>query len=345
MFTIARPARHAGAGKHRPTRSLAAVGLATLAILPMGPPACLAQAQDGWPARPVRLIVGFPPGGSVDAMARALAIPLGKALGQGVVVENRPGAGQALAAEGVARADPDGYTLGLVDSGPLTVSPHLKTLRFDPFKSFTPVGSVAKLPLLLAASHASGIRDLQDVVRIARDKPGALGYASTGPASMHNLAGEYLKGILKLDILHVPYRGAALAAPDTIAGRVPLMFAGLSSAAPFVRDGQLKAVGVTSPKRSAALPAVPTIAEQGVPGYDAQGWVGLYGPAGLPPGIAARAGAALRDALRDAALIQQEVVRGGNELLGGTNDELAALLVADHARWGRIIREQGIRAE
>jgi tripartite-type tricarboxylate transporter receptor subunit TctC len=302
-------------------------------------------AQDAWPTRTLRLIVGFPPGGTIDALARAMVVPMGKALGQSVVVENRPGAAQALAAELVAKAEPDGYSIGLVDSGPLTVSPHFKPMAFDANRSFTPVGSVAKLPLILVASNASGLTGLQDVIRAAQAKPGSLSYASVGAGSMHNLAGETLKSTLKLDILHVPYKGAALAAPDVIAGRVALMFSGLSSGAGWVRDKRVAAIGVTSPKRSAAMPDVPTLAEQGATGFDAQGWVGLFGPAGLAPAVVARLNVALREALKDPALIQQEVVRGGNEMLSGSADELVALIAADNARWGRTIREQGIRAE
>jgi tripartite-type tricarboxylate transporter receptor subunit TctC len=304
-----------------------------------------AGAQDNYPVRPVRLVIGFPPGGALDALARGLAQPLGRNLGQNVVVENRPGAGQVLAAEAVARAEPDGYTVGLVDSGPLTVSPHLRPLSFDPAKAFTAVGTVAKLPLLLTASNASGIGSLADLIRVAREKPGALSYASAGQASMHNLTGEYLKSLLKLDIAHVPYKGVGQAAPDVIAGRVALMFGGVSSTIGFVRDKQLRAVGLSSLNRSAAMPEVPTLAEQGLPGFDSQGWVGLYGPAGLNPAVTARLGRALREALKDPALIQQEVTRGGNELLQGTVEETQALFAADTQRWGRLIRERGIRAE
>lgn len=187
-------------------------------------------AQDAWPTRSLRLIVGFPPGGTIDALARAMVVPMGKALGQSVVVENRPGAAQTLAAELVAKSEPDGYSIGLVDSGPLTVSPHFRQMAFDANKSFTPIGSVAKLPLILVASNASGLTGLQDVIRSAQARPGSLSYASVGAGSMHNLTGEYFKSLLKLDILHVPYKGAALAAPDVIAGRVAFMFSGVSSA-------------------------------------------------------------------------------------------------------------------
>jgi tripartite-type tricarboxylate transporter receptor subunit TctC len=302
-------------------------------------------AQDAWPARSLRLIIGFPPGGALDALARAIVVPMGKALGQSVVVENRPGAAQTLAAEMVAKAEPDGYSIGLVDSGPLTVSPHFRQMAFDANKSFTPIGSVAKLPLILVASNASGLTGLQDVIRAAQARPGSLSYASVGAGSMHNLAGEYLKSLLKLDILHVPYKGAALAAPDVIAGRVALMFSGVSSGAGWVRDKRVVAIGVTSLKRSAALPAVPTLAEQGLPGFDSQGWVGLFGPAGVAPAIVAKLNVALREALKDPTLITQEVVRGGNEMLSGSAEELVALIAADDARWGKIIRDQGIRAE
>ena len=304
-----------------------------------------AGAQDNWPTRPIRIIIGFPPGGAMDSLARAMTLPMSKSLGQPLIVENRPGAAQVLAAELTAKAAPDGYSIGLIDSGPLTISPHFKATPFDANKSFTPIGSVATLPLILLASNASGLASLQDVVRAAQARPGALSYASVGAGSMHNLTGEYLKSVLKLDILHVPYRGAALAAPDVIAGRVPLMFSGLSSGAGWVRDKLVVAIGVTSPKRSAAMLHVPTLAEQGVPGFDSQGWVGLYGPAGLPPAVVSKLNAALREALKDPALIQQEAVRGGNELLSGAAEELNALTASDDARWGKLIKAQGIRPE
>ncbi|MBL8381956.1 MAG: tripartite tricarboxylate transporter substrate binding protein [Burkholderiales bacterium] len=304
-----------------------------------------ARAQADWPAKPIRLVIGFPPGGALDNLARSLAPPMGRALGQSITIENRPGAGQSLAAEVVAKAEPDGYTVGLVDSGPLTVSPHLKAQGFDPAKSFVHIGTVAKLPLVLAASTASGLSTLQDVARAARDKPGALSYASAGPASMHNLTGEYLKGLLKVDITHVPYKGVSQILPDVIAGRVPLMFGGVSGTVGFIRDKQIRAIGVTSARRSVPLPDVPTLAEQGLPGFESVGWVGLSGPAGLPATVTTRLGNALREALKDRALYQQEVARGGNELLAGTAEEHAALFAADLARWGRVVKEQGIRAD
>lgn len=307
--------------------------------------ATMTHAQDNWPAKPVRLVIGFPPGGALDNLARGLATPMGRALGQTITVENRPGAGQTLAADVVAKAEPDGYTVGLVDSGPLTVSPHLKAQPFDPAKSFVHIGSVAKLPLILAASNASGLANLQDVARVAREKPGSLSYASAGPASMHNLTGESLKSLLKLDITHVPYKGVSQILPDVIAGRVPLMFGGVSGTVGFIRDKQIRPIGVTSAKRSFPLPDVPTLAEQGLPGFESVGWVGLSGPAGLPPALAAKLGVALREALKDRALHQQEVVRGGNELLTGTAEEHAALVATDFTRWGRVVKEQGIRVD
>ncbi|HYF16418.1 MAG TPA: tripartite tricarboxylate transporter substrate binding protein [Ramlibacter sp.] len=304
-----------------------------------------AQPADPWPAKPIRLVIGYPPGGSIDILSRGLAPALSRTLGQPIVVDNKPGAGQTLAAELLAKAEPDGYTIGLIDSGPLTISPHLRPLPFDPFKSFVPVGSIANLPLVIVASNNTGIGNLADLLRVAREKPGALSYASTGAGSMHNLTGEYLKSLQKLDIVHVPYRGTALAVPDLLSGRLSLSITGVSSGGRLVLDKQVQAVGVTSTKRSPALPNVPTLAEQGMAGFDSQGWVGLLAPAGTPPAVVARLGAALREALKDPVLIQQEVTRGGNELLAGTAEELSAMLSRDHARWGRGIKEQGIKGE
>lgn len=307
------------------------------------PLAALAQAE--WPTKPIRLIIGYPPGGTIDALARGLTPELARALGQPVIVDNKPGAGQALAAELLAKADADGYTIGLVDSGPLTISPHLRAAAFDPLKSFTPIGSIANLPLVIVASNETGVSTLQGLVKAAQQKPGQLSYASTGMGSMHNLTGEYLKSMMKLDIVHVPYRGTALAAPDVISGRVSLSVTGVSSGLGLIRDKKVKAIGVTSPRRSPALPDVPTLAEQGAAGFDSQGWVALFAPAGVPPHVASKLGAALRVALKDPAFVQQEVGRGGNEILSGTPEELSMMMSRDHARWGKLIREQGIRSE
>ncbi len=303
------------------------------------------SAQDAWPSRSLRLIIGFPPGGSIDLLARALAPGMSRALGQSVVVENRPGAGQVLSAELLANAEPDGYTIGLVDSGPLTVSPHLRRLPFDPQKSFTPIGTIANLPLVIVASNGTGIRNLADLLDAARKSPGKLTYASTGAGSMHNLTGEYLKSVAQIDVGHVPYRGAALAMPDVVAGRVSLAIIGVSGALGQIRADQIRAIGVTSSRRSPALPDVPTVAEQGLAGFDSQGWVALCAPAGAPAQAVARLQSALKAAMAEPAFVQQEVVRGGNELLAGTAEEFASLLARDDARWGRLIRERGIRAE
>ena len=320
-------------------------GLLSLALVAVMPTVTSAQSADTWPSRPIKLVIGYPPGGSIDILSRGLAPGLSKVLGQPVVIDNRPGAAQTLGAELLAKADPDGYTIGLIDSGPLTISPHLRAVPYDPFKSFVPVGSIANLPLVIIASNQAGIGSLADLVKGARQTPGALSYASTGAGSMHNLTGEYLKSTLKLDIVHIPYRGTALAVPDLLSGRVALSITGVSSGGRLILDKQVQAVGVTSTKRSPAIPNVPTFAEQGVSGFEAQGWVGLLAPEGTPPAITAKLGAALRVALKEPAFIQQEVTKGGNELLAGTPEELGTMLAGDHARWGRIIKEQGIKSE
>jgi tripartite-type tricarboxylate transporter receptor subunit TctC len=314
-----------------------AVALAIGAIL-----SSTVAAQDRWPVKPVRLVIGFPPGGAVDAMARTLAPALSAQLGQPVVVENRPGAGQAVGAEVLAKADPDGYTLGIIDSGPLTIAPHLRRMPYDATKSFRPIGSIANLPLVLVASRTTALKTIKDIEQAERAKPGSLSYASTGAGSIHNLIGEYLKATLKLQMEHVPYKGTAQALPDLLSGRVELMLAAVSSGARLVQDQQVWAVGVTSARPSPVLPGVPTLAEQGLPGFDAQGWVGLFAPAGTSDAVVQRASAALRVAMRDPAFIRQEVERGGNEMLQGTPEELANLLARDDARWQRVVREQSV---
>lgn len=237
--------------------------------------------------------------------ARDLARPLSAQLRQPVIVDNKPGAGQAIGAEAVARASKEGYIIGLIDSGPLTIGPHLRSLSYDPRKSFTPLGGVNKMPLVILSSIGSGITSLAGLRRFAATSERGVSYGSSGLGSIHHLVGELLRSRLEVDLTHVPYRGSSQALTDLVAGRISIMIAALSSGLPMVRAGQAQAIGVTSPKRSEAAPTIPTLAEQGLDDFDAQGWTGLFAPKDIAPSKAAALSAALQRSLADPDFVQQ----------------------------------------
>lgn len=297
-----------------------------------------------WPDRPVTMVIGFPPGGALDMQARDLARPLSAQLRQPVIVDNKPGAGQAIGAEAVARASKEGYIIGLIDSGPLTIGPHLRPLSYDPRKSFTPLGGVNKMPLVILSSIGSGITSLAGLRKFAATSERGVSYGSSGLGSIHHLVGELLRSRLEVDLTHVPYRGSSQALTDLVAGRISIMIAALSSGLPMVRAGQAQAIGVTSPKRSEAAPTIPTLAEQGLDDFDAQGWTGLFAPKDIAPSKAAALSAALQRSLADPDFVQQ-AARQGNTVLTGQEEELCQLLVEDNTRWSRIISARGIRLE
>lgn len=297
-----------------------------------------------WPDRPVTMVIGFPPGGALDMQARDLARPLSAQLRQPVIVDNKPGAGQAIGAEAVARASKEGYIIGLIDSGPLTIGPHLRSLSYDPRKSFTPLGGVNKMPLVILSSIGSGITSLAGLRKFAATSERGVSYGSSGLGSIHHLVGELLRSRLEVDLTHVPYRGSSQALTDLVAGRISIMIAALSSGLPMVRAGQAQAIGVTSPKRSEAAPTIPTLAEQGLDDFDAQGWTGLFAPKDIAPSKAAALSAALQRSLADPDFVQQ-AARQGNTVLTGQEEELRQLLVEDNTRWSRIISARGIRLE
>jgi tripartite-type tricarboxylate transporter receptor subunit TctC len=300
------------------------------------------RAQTSWPTFPIKIILGFPAGGTVDMLTRELTPAMSQFLGVPVIIENRPGGAQMVAALAVANAAPDGYTIGIIDSATLTIAPHTRAANFDPIGSLTPIGLVANLPLFLVAGKTTGITNLDDLVRLAKDKPGTLSYATPGVGSLHHIAGEFLKAELKLDMLHIPYRGAGPALADVIGGTIPLAISGLH---PVIRDGQVVAIGIASSKRSLALPQVPTLIEQGAATLDVPGWIGLFGPAGLPQPAATALNAALKSAVQDKALIQKQLTVFGNELQSGSADELKDLLAADYNRWGKLVRERGLLSD
>lgn len=294
------------------------------------------------PGRPVRVVVGFAAGGGTDLQARQLAPHLAAALGAPVVVENRPGASTAIAAQEVARSAPDGHTLLYTFAGTFVQNPHTQpNLPYDPFVDFTPVSLAARGPLVLVAPASLGVTRVVELAAIARSRPEPLAYASFGPGTSSHLYGELLARHFGIAATHVPYKGSGDAARDLASGRVDYMFDSAASALPRVRDGTMRALGVAATQRSRFLPDIPTLAEQGVADIDRAGWLGYFGPAGLAPAVRDRLADAIARATSSPDL-KDAFARGAYEAVASTPDELARLVREDHAAWAGIFRRAGI---
>jgi tripartite-type tricarboxylate transporter receptor subunit TctC len=305
------------------------------------PAPALAQ---GFPSRPIRLVCPFAAGGSADASARQLAEPLSTALGQPVVVENRPGGGATLGAQLVARAAPDGHTLLYGTPGPQIINPHLmRSLPYDPVRDFAPVSGYKRAPNLLAVHPALGASDVAGLLALARARPGVLTFASSGVGSSSHLAGEMLKFLGGVDITHVPYRGTGPAMTDLLAGTVAMALDTLSILLPPARTGSVRALGVTTPQRSALVPELPALAET-LPGFDAAPFNYIAAPGGTPPAIVARLNAAIVGIL-NAPAYRARMEALGEEATPSSPEELAATIARESARWKQVIEAAGIRVE
>ncbi len=297
-----------------------------------------------WPDKPVRIILGYPPGGAADGAARPLEPRMQAALGQPLVFDYKPGAGATLAAGLAAKAAPDGYTLHFTDAGPMTILPNGKKQAYDPFESFTPIGMVCAGGTLLVAHPSVPARNLTELIALARANPGSLAYGTSGVGGAGHLAAEQLESITGIRMNHVPYKGGSQAVADLVGGQVPLLFSSMATAIPFVQSGKIRALAVTSDKRASALPDVPTIAEQGFPGFEASVWFALVGPARLPAEIVAKANAAMNSALAEKG-VQDAIRKQGYEPLPGTPADLARSIRSDYEKWGRLIRDRKISFE
>jgi tripartite-type tricarboxylate transporter receptor subunit TctC len=298
-----------------------------------------------YPAKPIRMIVAYPPGGGTDIVGRVVAQKLGEALGQAVVVENRGGASGNIGTELVARAAPDGYTVLMGNVAPNAINVSLfKNLPFDPVADFAPVTLVASTPNILVVHPSTPARTVSEVIALAKAKPGTLNFASAGVGSSSHLAGELFRILAGAEIVHVPYKGAGPAMVDVLSGQVQLYFATMPAAMPHVKSGKLAAIAVTSAKRSPALPDAPTIAESGVPGYEASTWYGLLAPAHTPGAAVARLHQATVKILADAAL-REKLADQGFEPVGDSPGEFGAYIKSEIAKWGKVIRDAGIRPE
>ncbi|HVF63103.1 MAG TPA: tripartite tricarboxylate transporter substrate binding protein [Casimicrobiaceae bacterium] len=303
-----------------------------------------AHAQT-WPTRPIRIIVPYPAGGSGDIVARLVAQKMSDGLGQQVVVENRAGANGTIGTEAVAKSPPDGYTLVLATDIQFAISPALGAkLPYDPVKDFEPVSLVAFVNLVLVANPAVKANTMQELVALAQAQPGAINYASTGAGSTHHLSIELLQSMGNFKVTHVPYKGSSQALPDLVANQVQMMQLGVPQSLQFIKQGKLKALGVGSSTRLPSLPDVPTIAEQGFPGYQANNSWNLFAPAGTPAAVINRL---QQEVARTVALseIRERFAADGLQPVGSTAAELAARMRTDYESWSQIVKRIGLKVE
>lgn len=300
---------------------------------------------DTWPSRSIKLIVPFPAGGAADTIARIYADKLSEALKQPVVVDNRAGAGTAIAADAAAKADPDGYTLSLAPAGQLTILPHVnRSINYDPFKSFAPVSLLASVPYVVAASPDTPISNLKELVAAAKKDPGKLTYSSCGPGTLCHLSGEFFKSLTGTDLLHVPFKGSAPAMNALLGNQVNLAFDTLTVLAPQIRDGKVKGLAVTSRERSPLLPNVPTAAEAGVSDFVVDSWFGLVVPAATPASIVQRLNA---EVIRIGNLpdVRDRLGTQGLSVTTSTPEAFTQTIRADYERWGKVVDASGARLD
>ena len=304
---------------------------------------CHAAAAQ-YPARPIKMIEPFPPAGATDIVGRIVAQKQQERLGQAVVVENRPGAGGSLGSDVAAKSAPDGYTVLMATSSTHSIGPVLQKLPYDPIKDFAPITHVASVPNVLVVSPKLEVKNLQELVALARSQPGKLNYASAGIGSITQLNVEKLKLIAKLDIVHVPYKGTALSIPDLASGNVAMLFDSLASALPNIKNGTVRPIVLNAAKRSTLLPDVPTLAEAGMPEFDLYTWFGMFAPAGTPPEIVARLGREVVASLKAPDVLERFAAVGA-EPVGSTQAEFVERIRNDAAKWAEVIRVGNIKPQ
>jgi tripartite-type tricarboxylate transporter receptor subunit TctC len=299
-------------------------------------------AQE-YPTRPIRFIVGFVPGGVADLMARSLGQKLSEALGQQVITDNRPSAGGVLSMQITAKAAPDGYTLLMGSSTQFSITPALRpNLPYDPVRDYTPITKVALTPVILTVLPSHPARSVQELIQIAKAKPGQMSYASTGYGGAPHIAAELLKHTAGIDTTHVPFKGGGDAVISLLGGHVQMSFGAVSTSLPHIKGGRMRALGVTSAKRLTATPDVPTFAESGLPGFVVDQWYGVFAPPAMPPAVTRKLNAALVRIL-DADQLRKDFSGQGVELQSSTPEALAAYVKSERARWGKVLKDLGIQ--
>jgi len=302
-----------------------------------------AVPAQNYPVRPVRLIVPFTPGGGVDIVARAMAQKMSEGLGQPIVIDNRAGAGSAIGLELGARAAPDGYTI-LIASSTLTINPALyRNLPFDAQRDFTPIGQTSAIPLVLVTTPALPVGNVKEVIALARSRSGRMTYASSGIGVSVHLAMELLKHMTRVEMIHVPYKNTAQKNVDLISGQVEIMFAAIPSVTVHLRAGQMKAIAVSSLKRSSVLPEVPTVAESGVSGFELVSWNGILGPARTPAAVVSRLNVEIRKAL-DHTDVRSRLTQDGADPAPGTPAEFAVLIKTELVKYAKVVAAASIKA-
>ncbi len=327
--------------RHIARRTLLATSLAALAAgaLPLG------AAAQSYPAKPITIVVPFSAGGTTDILARVIGQGLQKELGQSVVVDNRAGAGGNIGGALAAKAPADGYTLFMGTVGTHAINEALyKKMPFDPVKDFAPLTRVANVPNLLVANPQQPFKTVQELIAYAKAHPGEVNFGSSGSGSSIHLSGELFKTMAKVDMVHVPYKGSAPAVTDLLGNQIGIMFDNMPSAIQHVRAGKLRPIAVTTAQRSPELPDVPTIAEAGVPGYEATSWFGMFAVAGTPKPVLDKLHAALAKVLAQPD-VKKKIAEQGGEVVIETPEQFAAFIKAETAKWGKVVKESGARAD
>ena len=303
------------------------------------------EATAQYPAKPVRMLVGFPPGGANDIVARIAAQKLSETLGQPVVVENRPGNAGVVAAEALAKAPPDAYTLMLGSTGTNSIAPALTSkLPYDPVNAFVPVGLIGIAPSALVVNAAVAAQSVREFIALAKSRPGKLTYASSGNGTTLHLGGELFKLMAGVDLVHIPYKGNAQALNDVVGGQVDMIFSALPPALPLARAGKVRILGVAMPERLRSMPEIPTVAEQGLPGYEMSTWYGVFAPAGSPSEAIERIGAELRRAVADPK-VREQIIAQGIEPLSSTPAEFRTFVNAELEKWARVVKAAGVKGD
>lgn len=316
---------------------------ATCSAVHAQPQPAATSAALTYPAKPVRIIVGFVPGGGTDFIARLVSAKLTESFARPVLVENRPGAGAAIATELVAKSPADGYTLLIASAGPFGILPALSSkIAYDALRDFDPITLIVIMPFVTSVHPSLPVRNIKELIALARAKPGQLNFGSPGHGSTNHLSGEMLKMMAKINMVHVPYKGVAAALADVMAGQIQVLSGDLTTLMPQVKADRLRAIAVTSAKRSTMAPDIPTIAESGVPGYDTSGWFGIVAPTGTPRGVIER----LHNEIAKGITTQESRLRLGTlggDVIANSPAEFATYIANDHAKWAKLVAATGLK--
>jgi tripartite-type tricarboxylate transporter receptor subunit TctC len=323
-------------------KALSCGALLALALLPASPGRAAAQTSD-YPARPVTFIVPFAPGGVTSLFARLLGQKLEQRLGKPFVVDNRPGGGGVTAATAVAQAAPDGYTIMMASSTILAINVTVrKNLAYDPRRDLTPIALLARVPFVLVVNPSLPIRSVDDLVKLAKEKPGQLSFGTPGPGTFHHLNAEMFKGIFGLDLIHVPYKGSAPALNDLVGGHIQMMFCDVPPAMSLIQSGKIRALGVTTAQRVPAVPDIPPLAEAGIPGYDTASWHTVTTTGNVPKPIVDKLSGEIRAIMSDTSVTEALVKDGAIPQLSPSPEEMKRFVESEIVRWGKVVEQAGL---